>query len=115
MEKDTEKKTTFFEEIDVAGDKLVQRVKELAKEGSVRQIKIFSDDGDVFLDTPMNIGLAVGGVVVLAAPWLAILGAIAGLVSRVRIVVEREAEEDSADKVPDEEGAALAQKAGSPD
>jgi hypothetical protein len=28
--------------------------------------------------------------VVLAAPWLAILGAIAGLVTKVRIVVEHE-------------------------
>lgn len=84
------KKETWVEEIEVAGDKLVNRVKELAKESSVRQMKIIADDGDVFLETPLNIGLVVGGVVVLAAPWLAILGAIAGLVTKVRIVVERE-------------------------
>lgn len=84
------KKETWVEEIEVAGDKLVNRVKELAKESSVRQMKIIADDGDVFLETPLNVGLVVGGVVVLAAPWLAILGAIAGLVTKVRIVVERE-------------------------
>jgi hypothetical protein len=84
------KKDTWIEEIEVAGDKLVNRVKELAKESSVRQVKIIADDGDVFLETPLNIGLVVGGVVVLAAPWLAILGAIAGLVTKVRIVVEHE-------------------------
>ena len=89
------KKETWVEEIEVAGDKLVARVKELAKEGSVRQIKIIADDGDVFLKTPLNIGLVVGGVVVLAAPWLAILGAIAGLVTKVRIVIEREAEPEN--------------------
>ena len=92
---DQSKKKTIIEEIEVAGDKLVGRVKELSNEASVRQLKIIADDGDVFLETPLNIGLVVGGVVVLAAPWLAILGAIAGLVTKVRIVVEREVEEDA--------------------
>lgn len=94
MENKSSTKKTFVEEIEVAGDKLVDRVKELAKEGSVRQLKIVAEDGDVFLETPLNIGLAVGGVVVLAAPWLAILGAIAGLATKVRIEIEREVEED---------------------
>lgn len=91
---DTKKKRTIVEEIEVAGDQLVARVKELAREGKVRQLKIVADDGDVFLETPMNIGLVVGGVVVLAAPWLAILGAIAALVTKVRIVIERDADDD---------------------
>ena len=94
MEDQSKKKKTFVEEIEVAGDKLVGRVKELSKEASVRQLKIIADDGDVFLETPLNIGLVVGGVVVLAAPWLAILGAIAGFATKVRIVVEREVDED---------------------
>lgn len=85
---------TFIEEIEVAGNQLVDRVKELAEEGNVRQLKIVADDGDVFLETPLNIGLVVGGVVALAAPWLAILGAIAALVTKVRIVVEREIEDE---------------------
>lgn len=89
-------KRTIVEEIEVAGNQLVERVKELAQEGSVRRMKIIADDGDVFLETPLNIGLAVGGVVVLAAPWLAILGAIAALVTKVRIEVEREAPEEGA-------------------
>lgn len=89
---------TIIEEIEVAGNQLVERVKELAEEGNVRQLKIVADDGDVFLETPLNIGLVVGGVVVLAAPWLAILGAIAALVTKVRIVVEREVDEKAAGK-----------------
>lgn len=87
-----DKKRTVVEEIEVAGNQLVDRVKELAHEGSVRRVKIVADDGDVFLETPLNIGLAVGGVVALAAPWLAILGAIAALVSKVKIEVERDAD-----------------------
>lgn len=85
---------TIVEEIEVAGSQLVDRVKDLAKEGNVRQLRIVADDGDVFLETPLNIGLVVGGVVVLAAPWLAILGAIAALVTKVRIEVERDAEDE---------------------
>ena len=50
----TSKKRTIIEEIEVAGDKLVERVKELAKESSVRQMKIVADDGDVFLDGICN-------------------------------------------------------------
>lgn len=95
--KENSKKRTIIEEIEVAGDQLVGRVKELAQEGKVRQLKIVADDGDVFLETPLNIGLAVGGVVALAAPWLAILGAIAALVTKVRIVVERDVDDDDAD------------------
>ena len=93
-DKEETKGRTIIEEIEVAGDKLVERVKELAKESNVRQLRIVADDGDVFLQTPLSVGLVVGGVVVLAAPWLAILGAIAGLVTKVRIEVEREVEDD---------------------
>ncbi len=88
------KKSTVVEEIEVAGNQLVERVKELAAEGNVRQLKIVADDGDVFLQTPLTIGLVAGGVVALAAPWLAILGALAALVTKVRIEVERETEEE---------------------
>jgi CO dehydrogenase/acetyl-CoA synthase beta subunit len=81
---------TFVQQIEVTGKELVEKVRTLAKEGSVRSLTIKADDGDVFLKTPLNIGLAVGGVVVLAAPWLAILGAIAALVTKVKIEVERD-------------------------
>ncbi len=88
----TPDKETVVEEIKVDGKNLVDRVKEFAKQGNVRRMRIIADDGDVFLDTPLNIGLVVGGVVTLAAPWLAILGAIAALVSHVKIEVERDAD-----------------------
>lgn len=95
MEEQKEKSgRTIVEVIEVAGNQLVDRVKELAKETKVRQLKIVADDGDVFFETPLNIGLVVGGVVVLAAPWLAILGTIAALATKVRIEIEREADDD---------------------
>lgn len=96
MTEHEKKDKTFWEEIEVAGSELVDRVKELAAEGSVRQLKIVSDDGDVFFEAPLNIGLVVSGAVVLAAPWLAVLGVIAGLVKKVTIEVERTKEEPAA-------------------
>ena len=95
-------KKTVVEEVKVDGKNLVERVKEFAREGNVRRMRIIADDGDVFLETPLNIGLVVGGVVTLAAPWLAILGAIAALVSHVRIEVERETDEDDSASETDE-------------
>ena len=98
MEEQKEKSGhTIVEVIEVAGNQLVDRVKELAEEAKVRQLKIVADDGDVFLETPLNIGLVVGGVVVLTAPWLAILGTIAALATKVRIEIEREADDDDKD------------------
>jgi hypothetical protein len=82
---------TIIEEFEVAGHQLIGRVKELLKEGNVRQVRIRTDDGDVLLKAPLNVGVIAGGVVALAAPFLAVLGVLAALVTRVRIEVEREA------------------------
>ena len=85
-------KKTFTEEIEVAGTQLVERVKDLAEEGNVRQLRIKSADDDVYMEMPLTIGVLAGGAVALAAPWLAVLGAFAALVARVKIEVVREVE-----------------------
>jgi hypothetical protein len=97
---DPEKKAgrTIVEEIEVAGHQLVERVKELVKEGNVREVRIRTEDGDVFLKAPLNVGVIAGGVVALAAPFLAILGVLAALVTRVRVEVERDTGKDAAGK-----------------
>jgi hypothetical protein len=89
---------TFTEEIEVAGNQLVEQVTRLLAQGNVRQLQIRSETGDVYLSVPLTAGAIVGGVMVIAAPWLAVIGAIAGLVAKIKIVIEREApstEEDS--------------------
>jgi hypothetical protein len=90
---DPEKKAgrTIVEEIEVAGHQLVERVKELVKEGNVREVRIRTEDGDVFLKAPLNVG-------VIAGPFLAILGVLAALVTRVRVEVERDTGKDAAGK-----------------
>jgi len=80
---------TFTEEIEVAGSQLVERITQLLKEGNVRRLLVKSERGDIYAEIPLNAGVGLGGIVVLAAPWLALLGALAGLLARVKIEVVR--------------------------
>ena len=87
-------KKTFTEEIEIAGDKLIERIREIVAEGNVRQLRLKASDGDIMLETPLTIGVVAGGVVALAAPWLAVLGVIAALVTHVTVEVVREVEDE---------------------
>lgn len=92
---DNNGKKTFTEEIEIAGDQLIERIKEIVAEGNVRQLRLKASDGDIVLETPLTVGVVAGGVVALAAPWLAVLGVIAALVTRVTVEVVREVEDDT--------------------
>lgn len=85
-----EDKKTFTEEIEVAGNQVVERVKELVAQGNVRRIIIRSADNDVLLEMPLTVGAVAGGVLAFATPWLAAIGAFAALVARVKIEIVRE-------------------------
>jgi hypothetical protein len=84
------KERSWTDEIEIAGTELVDRVKKLAAEGQVRRIRITEPDGDLVLEIPLTIGAVAGGALVLAAPLLAALGALAALLTKVRIEVIRE-------------------------
>jgi len=87
----TETKGTHWEEVTVATDDLIGRVKELITEGNVRRIVVRNDKGEQMLEIPVT-AAAIG---TLIAPYLAALGVIAALVTRVTIHVERR---DAAEK-----------------
>ena len=91
-EKEAPHKQTFTEEVEVAANQLVDRVKELIQEGNVRRLIIKGTDEEVYLEMPLTIGAVTGGVIALAAPWLVLLGAFAALVTRVKIEIVRELE-----------------------
>lgn len=80
---------TFTEEIEVAGQHLVDEVNRLLAEGNVRKLEIRSEQGDVYLSVPLTAGAVAGGVVALAAPWVAVIAAIAGLLVKVKLVIVR--------------------------
>lgn len=98
-----ERKRTFTEEIEVAGSQLIERIREIIAEGNVRQVRIKAADGDTWFETPLSIGAVAGGVLVLAAPWLAILGVLAALVTRVTVEVVREGPGSAGDKGDDKD------------
>lgn len=81
---------TWTEEIEIAGGQLIEQVKSLIAEGNVRELRVKAAGGQVIFETPVTVGVLAGGAVALAAPWLAILGAIAALVARVKVEVVRE-------------------------
>ncbi|AVX04499.1 DUF4342 domain-containing protein [Maritalea myrionectae] len=88
---------TFTEEVEVAGHKLVEEITRLISEGNVRKLRVRSSNDDVMIEVPLTGSVVVGGVVVLAAPWLAILGGLAGVMARVKIEVVRDVETDESD------------------
>ena len=80
---------TWTEEIEVAGSELVDHIKELVKAGNVRKVILRTPDGKLLLEIPLTAGAVAGGVVVLVAPVLAALGAMAALVAKVKVEVVR--------------------------
>jgi len=82
----------WTEELEVAGDQLIALVKRLAAEGRVRRIRLVAPDGGIVLDIPLTVGAVAGGAVVVAAPLLAILGAVAAFVAKVKLEVVRDGE-----------------------
>jgi len=73
------------EEFQINGDELLAKIKELVHEGNIRRIAIKNEEGKVLVDIPMTLGV-VGAIL---APQLAAIGAIAALVARATIVVEK--------------------------
>ena len=73
------------EEFSVNGEELLAKVKSLIQEGNVRRIIIKDESGKTLVELPVTIGV-VGAIV---APMLAAVGALAALVTKCTIVVER--------------------------
>jgi len=73
------------EEFKIDGHELIAKVKELIREGNARKIIIKNESGKVLIEIPLTIG-AIGAVLV---PVFAAVGAIAALVTRCTIVVEK--------------------------
>ena len=52
---------TWSEEVVVAGNQLVERVKQLIADGNVRRLIIRKPNGESLLEIPLTAGVAVGG------------------------------------------------------
>jgi diacylglycerol kinase family enzyme len=84
-----EDERSWTEHIEIAGSELVDRTKELIEEGNVHRLIIRNQEDEVLLEVPVTAGVAVGGVMTLIAPVLAALGAMAALLSHVKVEIVR--------------------------
>lgn len=75
---------SYTEELQVMGEQLLSKVKELLHEGNVRRI-IIKQDGRTIVEFPLTIGV----VGVVAAPILVAIGAISALIAQCSIEVIR--------------------------
>jgi hypothetical protein len=81
---------TFSEELEVAGSQLVERVRELIEEGTVRRLIIRNAEGRTLLEIPLSFGAVAGGALLVLNPVLAGLAAIGALVAHVNIEIIRQ-------------------------
>jgi hypothetical protein len=84
-----DKKHEWKEEIEIATGELISKVKELLKAGNIRRLIIKDMNDRVIVEIPLNAGIAIGGAVTLMSPLIAILGALAGVIARVKIEIIR--------------------------
>ena len=76
---------TRTEEFKLSGGEILNKIKELIHEGNIRRIILKDENGKTFLEIPLTVGI-IGAAL---APVLAAVGAIAALVSKLTIVVEK--------------------------
>lgn len=82
---DKKKDKTEREEFNLNSGEIIEKIKELIHQGNIRRIIIKNEEGKTIIEIPLTIGL-VGAAL---APVLAAVGAIAALVARCTIVVEK--------------------------
>jgi hypothetical protein len=75
----------YTERLKVAGDQVLSVVKTAVHEGNVRRIIIRNEKDQILIELPVTVGL----VGVLVAPVAAALGAVAALVAKCTIEIER--------------------------
>ncbi|HEX6181456.1 MAG TPA: DUF4342 domain-containing protein [Chitinophagaceae bacterium] len=76
------KKETF----NINGEDLLNKIKELIREGNVRKITINDKSGKELMSFPVTVGV----VGLVLAPVLAAVGALAALIAECTITVEKE-------------------------
>lgn len=73
------------EEFKLEGGKVLDKVKEIIHAGNVRRIILKNEEGKIYMEIPLTWGL-VGAALL---PILAAVGALAAVVTRMVIVVEK--------------------------
>lgn len=90
---------TFFEEIKVTGQDLMDKVKEVVEEGNARRVIIKNNKGKTLLEVPLSMGVVGMGAAYVLAPFLSAISFFALYLTDCSIIVERyQEDEESSDK-----------------
>ena len=92
-----EKANVRIKEFKVKGGQLVDKVREIVEEGNARRV-IIKKEERVLLEFPLSVGVGGAAAALFLTPTLAAVGAIAALVTDVKVVIE---ETDDAEEVED--------------
>ncbi|MBN8590037.1 MAG: DUF4342 domain-containing protein [Rhodothermia bacterium] len=91
-----------IKQLEIKGNELVTKVKELIEEGNTKKI-IIKREGKVLMEVPLSYGVGGTLIAVAFAPILAAIGALAALVSDVTLEVVPNAPEDDLLESKDED------------
>lgn len=87
----------YLQEIKLASNQLVDKVREVIEEGNARRVVIKKEDRTL-LEIPLTVGVGAGAAAVVLSPMLAAVGALAALVTDITLVIEHEEEPGTSDK-----------------
>jgi KaiC/GvpD/RAD55 family RecA-like ATPase len=76
------------EKFTVSGSQLVDKVKQLIREGNIRKVRLVHE-GRTLIEIPLTVGAPAAAIGIMVAPVLAALGAFAALVTECTIEVEK--------------------------
>ncbi|WP_299429304.1 DUF4342 domain-containing protein [uncultured Meiothermus sp.] len=94
---------TWVEEVQVQGSELVNKIQELLRDATATRVTICKPNGEELISLPLTVGVLVGGLLTLAAPRLAAIGAIGGLIAQFTLKVERHNDGQLQARTPQEE------------
>jgi hypothetical protein len=72
----------------VTGGQIVEKIKQLIREGNIRRVRLLHD-GKVVIEIPLSVGGAAVAAGIIWAPVLAAIGAFAALATECTIEVEK--------------------------
>ena len=91
---------TWSEEIEVTGNELVGRVKELIQQGNVRRLIIRTKDGETLMEVPLTASVVAGSAMLVFTPLFAAIGALVAFIAEVRLEVVRVIEDEEDEPTP---------------
>lgn len=88
-EAQTQTQQVRSEEFMIDGDQVVAKIKELLHEGNIRRLSLQTEAGKTLFEVPLTIGLAGVAAGTLLAPMLTAIAALAAIVTKLKVKIER--------------------------